>query len=93
MGFGKASDVRSAVVHRELADSESFELNDGVVDWLFGEDGDQRPGGATLNGLAEGFPFFAKESPLAHPVVVVDFSDVAASVVVKKYHGDGVGGQ
>ena len=80
-------------MHGELADSEPLELNNGVIDRLFREDGDQRTGSATLNGLAECLPLFAKESALAHPVVVVDFADVAASVVVKEDDGDGIVGQ
>ena len=93
MRLGETSDVRIAVVHGELADSESLELNNGVIDRLFREDGDQRTGSATLNGLSERLPLFAKESALAHPVVVVDFADVAASVVVKEDDGDGIVGQ
>ena len=93
MRLGQAAHVVLAVVHGKLADSESLQLNDGIVDRLLGKDGDQRPSGTTLNGLAERLPFFAKESALAHPVVVVDFADVAASVVVKEDDRDGIGRQ
>ena len=80
-------------MHGKLADAQSLELDYRVVDRLFRANGHERTGGAPLNGFAEGLPFFAQKSALAHPVVVVNFSDVPAAVVVEKHDGDGIVGQ
>ncbi len=83
MRLREAAHVGRSIAHRELADAKAFKLHDSIVNGFLGADGHKGSCGPALNSFAKGLPFLAKESALAHPIVVVDFTHIAAAVVVK----------